>query len=165
MSWATAFRQSLAGPIFMFCKAGSYFLSSLSRQKAYTTCLSAASAAFLCPWNSVSRGPALSPSPDGHRLQTSKDLGVKNRGVFNHQLTLSVAAGNSLEQPSSLRNSDILRHFASAAFAMVGPTEISSSKMFGGTNKRFEHESATLGCNMKFSIYFPPAAVTTRVPV
>ncbi|CAI6009097.1 unnamed protein product [Closterium sp. NIES-65] len=37
--------------------------------------------------------------------------------------------------------------------------------MFGGVNKRYEHESATLGCTMKFSIYFPPAATSSRVPV
>ncbi|CAI5529396.1 unnamed protein product [Closterium sp. Naga37s-1] len=48
---------------------------------------------------------------------------------------------------------------------MAAPKEISSNKMFGGVNKRYEHESATLGCTMKFSIYFPPAATSSRVPV
>ncbi|CAI5969282.1 unnamed protein product [Closterium sp. NIES-64] len=47
---------------------------------------------------------------------------------------------------------------------MAAPKEISSNKMFGGVNKRYEHESATLGCTMKFSIYFPPAATSSRVP-
>ncbi|KAG8372009.1 hypothetical protein BUALT_Bualt12G0022100 [Buddleja alternifolia] len=37
------------------------------------------------------------------------------------------------------------------------PTEISSSKMFGGYNKRFKHYSSTLGCSMTFHIYFPPS--------
>ncbi|KAJ9695909.1 hypothetical protein PVL29_011064 [Vitis rotundifolia] len=36
------------------------------------------------------------------------------------------------------------------------PIEISSSKMFGGYNKRFKHFSPTLGCSMTFHIYFPP---------
>uniref|UniRef100_A0A2N9H7N6 S-formylglutathione hydrolase n=1 Tax=Fagus sylvatica TaxID=28930 RepID=A0A2N9H7N6_FAGSY len=35
------------------------------------------------------------------------------------------------------------------------PTEISSSKMFGGYNKRYKHFSPTLGCSMTFHIYFP----------
>ncbi|KAM5558664.1 S-formylglutathione hydrolase [Rosa sericea] len=37
------------------------------------------------------------------------------------------------------------------------PTEISSSKMFGGYNKRYKHFSPTLGCSMTFHIYFPPS--------
>nr|AFK39449.1 unknown [Lotus japonicus] len=37
------------------------------------------------------------------------------------------------------------------------PVEISSSKMFGGYNKRFKHFSPTLGCSMNFHIYFPPS--------
>ncbi|XP_059646255.1 S-formylglutathione hydrolase [Cornus florida] len=36
------------------------------------------------------------------------------------------------------------------------PTETSSSKMFGGYNKRYKHYSPTLGCSMNFHIYFPP---------
>ncbi|CAL0317083.1 unnamed protein product [Lupinus luteus] len=35
------------------------------------------------------------------------------------------------------------------------PSEISSVKMFGGYNKRFNHFSPALGCSMTFSIYFP----------
>ncbi|CAK9183824.1 unnamed protein product [Ilex paraguariensis] len=37
------------------------------------------------------------------------------------------------------------------------PTEISSSKMFEGYNKRYRHYSPTLGCSMTFYIYFPPS--------
>jgi len=37
------------------------------------------------------------------------------------------------------------------------PGEISSSKMFGGYNKRYKHFSPTLGCSMTFYIYFPPS--------
>lgn len=37
-------------------------------------------------------------------------------------------------------------------------TEISSSKMFGGYNKRYKHFSPTLGCSMNFHIYFPPSS-------
>ncbi|URE04095.1 s-formylglutathione [Musa troglodytarum] len=36
------------------------------------------------------------------------------------------------------------------------PTEISSSKMFGGYNRRYRHFSTTLGCSMTFTVYFPP---------
>ncbi|KAM7500127.1 hypothetical protein LguiA_024541 [Lonicera macranthoides] len=37
------------------------------------------------------------------------------------------------------------------------PTELSSSKMYGGYNKRYKHYSPTLGCSMTFHIYFPPS--------
>ncbi|GAA0140559.1 serine protease [Lithospermum erythrorhizon] len=37
------------------------------------------------------------------------------------------------------------------------PSEMSSSKMFGGYNKRYKHYSPTLGCSMTFHIYFPPS--------
>uniref|UniRef100_A0A2N9HD94 S-formylglutathione hydrolase n=1 Tax=Fagus sylvatica TaxID=28930 RepID=A0A2N9HD94_FAGSY len=39
------------------------------------------------------------------------------------------------------------------------PTEISSSKMFGGYNKRYKHFSPTLGCSMTFHIYFPSFSI------
>ncbi|CAB4316968.1 unnamed protein product [Prunus armeniaca] len=48
------------------------------------------------------------------------------------------------------------------------PSEISSSKMFGGYNKRYKHFSPTLGCSMTFHIYFPPSTSTSpshRFPV
>ncbi|XP_051138743.1 S-formylglutathione hydrolase [Andrographis paniculata] len=41
--------------------------------------------------------------------------------------------------------------------ATAKPTEISSTKMFDGYNKRFNHFSTVLGCSMNFHIYFPPA--------
>ncbi|XP_068341314.1 S-formylglutathione hydrolase-like [Pyrus communis] len=46
------------------------------------------------------------------------------------------------------------------------PNEISSSKMFGGYNKRYKHFSPTLGCSMTFHIYFPPSpSPSHRFPV
>ncbi|KAL6272829.1 hypothetical protein ACE6H2_023521 [Prunus campanulata] len=46
------------------------------------------------------------------------------------------------------------------------PSEISSSKMFGGYNKRYKHFSPTLGCSMTFHIYFPPSTSPShRFPV
>lgn len=42
------------------------------------------------------------------------------------------------------------------------PTEIASSKMFGGYNKRYKHFSPTLGCSMTFHIYFPPSPSTSH---
>jgi hypothetical protein len=44
-------------------------------------------------------------------------------------------------------------------------TEISSSKMFDGFNKRFKHRSSACGSDMNLSIYFPPAAASKKVPV
>lgn len=48
---------------------------------------------------------------------------------------------------------------------MATPQEMSSSKMFGGFNKRYKHDSSSVGCPMTFSIYFPPAADSDKVPV
>ncbi|KAI0531326.1 hypothetical protein KFK09_000879 [Dendrobium nobile] len=48
---------------------------------------------------------------------------------------------------------------------MEKPEEISSSKMFGGYNRRFKHFSPTLGCSMTFSIYFPPTLPSQKIPV
>ena len=41
--------------------------------------------------------------------------------------------------------------------------QIGSNKQFGGWNKRFKHRSSVLGCDMNFTIYFPPAAEKTKV--
>ncbi|XP_068659645.1 S-formylglutathione hydrolase [Aristolochia californica] len=49
---------------------------------------------------------------------------------------------------------------------MEDMAEISSSKMFGGYNKRYKHFSPTLGCSMTFHIYFPPSVQSTpKFPV
>jgi S-formylglutathione hydrolase len=45
------------------------------------------------------------------------------------------------------------------------PTEISSTKMFGGYNKRFQHFSPTLNCNTTFTVYFPPNSSSHKFPV
>jgi S-formylglutathione hydrolase len=44
-------------------------------------------------------------------------------------------------------------------------TQTSSNKSFGGFHRRFTHASAELGCAMTFSVYFPPAASSAKVPV
>ncbi|EFJ22464.1 hypothetical protein SELMODRAFT_151094 [Selaginella moellendorffii] len=43
--------------------------------------------------------------------------------------------------------------------------EIGKNKMFGGFNRRFQHPSSSCGCDMNFSVYFPPAADHGKVPV
>ncbi|XWS59080.1 hypothetical protein CRYUN_Cryun08bG0091400 [Craigia yunnanensis] len=45
------------------------------------------------------------------------------------------------------------------------PTEIASSKMFEGYNKRYKHFSPSLGCSMTFHIYFPPSSPSHKFPV
>ncbi len=43
---------------------------------------------------------------------------------------------------------------------------LSCNKSFGGWHKQYSHQSATLGCEMRFAIYLPPrASVSSRVPV
>jgi len=48
---------------------------------------------------------------------------------------------------------------------IAAPQEMTSTKMFGGFNRRYKHESSSLGCSMTFTIYFPPAADSDKVPV
>jgi S-formylglutathione hydrolase len=39
------------------------------------------------------------------------------------------------------------------------------NKHFGGWNRRYKHSSQVLGCDMNFTVYFPPAAEQGKVPV
>jgi hypothetical protein len=41
--------------------------------------------------------------------------------------------------------------------AMSAPVQISANKHYGGYNRRYRHSSTSLGCDMTFTIYFPPA--------
>ena len=43
--------------------------------------------------------------------------------------------------------------------------ELSSNKISGGWQKRYQHQSAVLGCEMVFSVYLPPQAENGPVPV
>jgi len=43
--------------------------------------------------------------------------------------------------------------------------QIASNKQFGGFNRRFKHKSSSVGCDMTFTIYFPPASESKKVPV
>lgn len=43
--------------------------------------------------------------------------------------------------------------------------ELSQNKSFGGKQLRFEHESSSCSCKMTVSIFLPPKAENTRVPV
>ncbi|VVB03024.1 unnamed protein product [Arabis nemorensis] len=48
----------------------------------------------------------------------------------------------------------------------TGLSEIGSTKMFDGFNKRYKHYSPTLGCSMTFSVYFPPSSSSSgKFPV
>jgi len=42
---------------------------------------------------------------------------------------------------------------------------ISSTKVFGGWHKQYNHQSTTLNCTMRFAIYLPPQAENHKVPV
>ena len=43
--------------------------------------------------------------------------------------------------------------------------ELSSNKIFGGWQKRYQHQSTVLGCEMVFAVYLPPQAEAGPVPV
>ena len=38
-------------------------------------------------------------------------------------------------------------------------------QMFGGWNRQYKHKSETLGCDMVFTVFYPPAAEKGPVPV
>lgn len=48
---------------------------------------------------------------------------------------------------------------------MTSITQVSSWKSFGGNLSVYDHESALLGCTMRFAVYTPPQAATGPVPV
>jgi S-formylglutathione hydrolase len=43
--------------------------------------------------------------------------------------------------------------------------QLSDNKIFEGQQLQFQHESSTLDCQMKFSVFPPPQSATTNVPV
>ena len=43
--------------------------------------------------------------------------------------------------------------------------EIANNKVFGGWQKRYQHRSEILACNMVFSVYVPPQAASAPVPL
>ncbi|KAF8056221.1 hypothetical protein HT031_006409 [Scenedesmus sp. PABB004] len=47
---------------------------------------------------------------------------------------------------------------AMAAAPASPPVQIGANKMFGGVNRRYRHASAALGCDMTFTVFFPPGA-------
>lgn len=49
--------------------------------------------------------------------------------------------------------------------AAASVEQLSASKMFGGWNKRYRHTSDACGCDMTFTVFFPPASDNTKVPV
>ncbi|KAI7842211.1 hypothetical protein COHA_004124 [Chlorella ohadii] len=50
---------------------------------------------------------------------------------------------------------------------MSAPELVKSNKMFGGWVRKYRHQSTELGCEMVFSVFFPPAAAVqgAKVPV
>ncbi|MGK0374520.1 MAG: S-formylglutathione hydrolase [Arenicella sp.] len=42
---------------------------------------------------------------------------------------------------------------------------LSSTKIFGGQQSQYKHQSASLNCEMVFSVYMPPQASNSKVPV
>jgi S-formylglutathione hydrolase len=43
--------------------------------------------------------------------------------------------------------------------------QIAANRSFGGWHRRYRHHSAVLDCDMIFSVYLPPAADSTKVPL
>ncbi|CAK0784983.1 hypothetical protein CVIRNUC_008188 [Coccomyxa viridis] len=43
--------------------------------------------------------------------------------------------------------------------------ELKAAKIFGGWNRRYKHKSDVLGCDMTFTVFYPPACESSPVPV
>jgi len=43
--------------------------------------------------------------------------------------------------------------------------QVSVNKIFGGQQQQYKHDSMVLGCEMVFSVFLPPQAETSKVPV
>jgi hypothetical protein len=54
-------------------------------------------------------------------------------------------------------------YIRSLAAADPMATQVSQNKQFGGINRRFKHASTSCGCDMQFTVFFPPAAETSKV--
>lgn len=103
----------------------------------------AASAAASLPRGSIysaaGRAQASGKAPPAPK-QGSQHLSCSNSAAGVHcRSTVAVAA---LEPSNSS--------------SMAAPTQISANKVFGGYNRRYKHASSTLGCDMTFTVYFPP---------
>lgn len=60
--------------------------------------------------------------------------------------------------PSTTTTTTTARSSATmAASVAAAPEQLSSVKHFGGFNKRYKHHSEACGCDMTFTIFFPPA--------
>lgn len=47
-----------------------------------------------------------------------------------------------------------------ASASMAAPVQVAANKCFGGFTKRYSHASKVLGCDMTFSVFFPPGAAS-----
>lgn len=45
------------------------------------------------------------------------------------------------------------------------PQQLASNKQYGGFNRRYKHPSTLLGCDMNFTVFFPPTSDQKKVPV
>jgi S-formylglutathione hydrolase len=48
------------------------------------------------------------------------------------------------------------------------PAQVAANKCYGGYTRRYKHSSRVLGCEMNFTIFFPPGSEDTsghKVPV
>jgi hypothetical protein len=66
-----------------------------------------------------------------------------------------------LQQSASSNTARFRARSRTEQAAMAAPSQISANKCFGGYNRRYKHASSSLGCDMTFTVYFPPAADET----
>lgn len=92
----------------------------------------------------------------GPELQSGSEKKVRVVQVDNRGLSTPVHACN--RSPSfNLRTVFVFLHRIEHAFYML--------QQYGGWNKQYQHRSDTLGCDMKFSVFTPPASESKKVPV
>jgi S-formylglutathione hydrolase len=101
-------------------------------------------------------------------------LPARARATARHRYCSSSTAAAAAVRASIPRSSSTTKAAAmapdAAAAADAAPDAaavdlISSSAMFNGVNRRFRHRSQVLGCDMTFTVFYPPQASTTPPPV
>lgn len=89
-------------------------------------------------------------------MLTSKSVNLKIIQKRKSKSSVALLTGATYKLQSQPQWQSSAKHW-SAKMEECKPSEISSSKMFDGYNKRYKHFSPTLGCSMTFHIYFPPS--------
>jgi hypothetical protein len=109
--------------------------------------------------------PAVWASRPGNGLQIFSLVSASSGSFAAHPTLLTSPHSHSLHIPHRTgRRIPAMATTPPPPTAAAALEKLSSTKMFGGHNLRFRHQSATLGCAMSFSVYLPPSPAS-NLPV